>query len=133
MADTARSWPSFRPVPSESLPRVRSSPALRVQHGGFGLFLRSMTGLNYEAAAVAVDQFRSGRTLTPQQHGYLELLIEVFSKNGFVIIDELYEPPFIFRAPQGPEQLFTEVEIDAIDAVLESVRVKAQRVGSPEG
>ena len=73
------------------------------EYQGFGPFLRSMTGLNYEAAAAAVDQFRSGRTLTPQQQGYLELLIEVLAKNGSAIIDDLYEPPFTLRAPQGPE------------------------------
>jgi type I restriction enzyme, R subunit len=98
-------------------------------HGGFGLFLRSMTGLNYEAAAVAVDQFRSGRTLTSQQYGYLELLIEVLAKNGSAIIDELYEAPFTLRAPQGPEQLFTDTEIDGIDGILKAVRAKAQPAG----
>jgi type I restriction enzyme R subunit len=96
---------------------------------GFGLFLRSMTGLNYEAAAVAVDQFRSGRTLTSQQHGYLELLIEVLAKNGSAIIDELYKAPFTLRAPQGPEQLFTDTEIDGIEAVLKAVRAKARPMG----
>jgi len=57
-------------------------------------------------------------TLTSQQQGYLELLIEVMSKNGSAIIDELYEPPFTLRAPQGPEQLFSEV--DGIDMVLKA-------------
>ena len=101
------------------------------EHGGFGLFLRSMTGLNYEAAAVAVAQFRSGRTLTPQQQDYLELLIEVLAKNGTAVIDELYEAPFTLRAPQGPEQLFTDPEIDGIDAVLKAVRASAQPADAP--
>jgi type I restriction enzyme, R subunit len=101
------------------------------EHGGFGLFLRSMTGLNYEAAAVAVDVFWAGRTLTPQQQDYLELLIEVLAKNGSAIVDELYEAPFTLRAPQGPEQLFTDPEIDGIDAVLKGVRAMAQPSDAP--
>ena len=44
----ARSWPSFRLVPTESLPRARSSPASRVHVPGtlpFAVVLRSQTGL----------------------------------------------------------------------------------------
>lgn len=103
------------------------------EHYGFGLFLRAMTGLDYEAAAAAIDQFMSGRTFTPQQQGYLELLVEVLAKNGSTVIGELYEQGSLFmrRAPQGPDQLFTSVEVDAIDAVLTAVRATAQPADGP--
>ena len=112
---------------------VEDIERVTAEYQGFGLFMRSMTGLSYEAAAVAVDQFRSGRTLTAQQDGYLELLIEVLAKNGSAAIGELYESPFTLRAPQGPEQLFTEADVDEIDAVLKAVRARAQPAGVAEG
>lgn len=72
------------------------------EHGGFGLFLRSMTGLVYEVAAAAFDEFRSGRTFTPSQQAYLDLLIDALAKNGLVDIGELYDSPFTLRAPRWP-------------------------------
>jgi type I restriction enzyme R subunit len=101
-----------------------------VEHGGFGLFLRSVTGLVYEIAAAAFDQFRAGRVFTPPQQGYLDLLIDALAKNGLVAVDELYDSPFTLRAPRGPEDLFAANDVDAIVAVLDAIRAKAQPVAS---
>jgi type I restriction enzyme R subunit len=95
------------------------------QYDGFGLFLRAMTGLDYEAAAAAFASVRFGQTLTPQQDAYLELLIEVVAKNGTATVDELYKSPFTNRA-RGPEDLFTDADIDAILETLQDIQAKAQ-------
>ena len=95
------------------------------QYDGFGLFLRAMTGLDYEAAAAAFASVRMAQTLTPQQDAYLELLIEVVAKNGTATVDDLYKSPFTNRA-RGPEDLFTDTEIDAILDALVAIRTKAQ-------
>lgn len=95
------------------------------QYEGFGLFLRAMTGLDYEAVGTAFAGIRSGQMLTPQQDGYLELLIEVIAKNGTAKVSDLYESPFTLRA-RGPEDLFTDEQIDAIDAVMQEIRARAQ-------
>lgn len=95
------------------------------QYEGFGLFLRAMTGLDYESAAAAFAAFRSGQTLIPQQDGYLELLIEVVAKNGTATVDDLYKSPFTNRA-RGPEDLFTDAGIDAIQQALDDIRAKVQ-------
>ena len=96
------------------------------EHGGFGLFLRSLTGLDYEAAAKAFSEFRAGRTFTPPQQRYIDLLIDVLAKNGLVGVERLYETPFTLRAPGGPEDLFSSADVDVIEAVLGAVRAKAQ-------
>ncbi|MFQ6229797.1 hypothetical protein [Nocardia sp. NPDC002869] len=44
-------------------------------HGGLGLFLRSLTGLDVAAATAAFDEFHTGRTLTANQLHFLKLLI----------------------------------------------------------
>jgi type I restriction enzyme, R subunit len=103
------------------------------EHGGFGLFLRSMTGLDYEAAFETFGLFRSGRTFTPPQQGYLNLLIDVLAKNGLVTPRSLYGSPFTLRAPRGPEDLFTANEVSAIVAVLDAVRATAQPTDAAAG
>jgi hypothetical protein len=60
-----------------------------------------MTGLDYEAAAIAFAGVRSSQTFTPQQDDHLELLIEVLAKNGTAKVADLYESPFTLRA-RGP-------------------------------
>jgi len=62
------------------------------------------------------------RHFTPQQGDYLELLIEVLAKNGTAEVADLYESPFTLRA-RGPEDLFTDAQIDAIEAVLQDAVV----------
>ena len=94
------------------------------QYEGFGLFLRAMTGLDYETAAIAFAGVRSSQTFTPQQDDHLELLIEVLAKNGTAKVADLYES-FTLRA-RGPEDLFTDAQIDAIEAVLQDIRTRVQ-------
>jgi type I restriction enzyme R subunit len=95
------------------------------QYEEFGLFLRAMTGLDYEAAAIAFAGVRSSQTFRPQRGDYLELLIEVLAKNGTAKVADLYESPFTLRA-RGPEDLFTDAQIDAIEAVLQDIRTRVQ-------
>jgi type I restriction enzyme, R subunit len=100
------------------------------EHGGLGLYLRSLTGLDHKAAAAAFDQFRVDRTFSPPLRGYLDLLIDALAKNGLVAIGDLYEASFTLRAPHGPEDLFASTEIDAIEHVLDAIRATAQPAGA---
>lgn len=100
------------------------------EHGGFGWFLRSLTGLDYETAAEAFSQFRASRSLGPPQRGYLDPLIDVLAKNGMLTVGNLYEAPFTLRAPRGPDDLFADAKIDEIAAVHDAVRTTAQPVGA---
>jgi type I restriction enzyme R subunit len=91
-------------------------------HHGFGLFLRSITGLRREAAAAAFDDFQAGRTLTAAEHHFIELIIDSLTKNGIVEVGDLYEQPFTSRAPHGPDTFFSDAEVDVIDNVLTSLK-----------
>jgi type I restriction enzyme R subunit len=99
------------------------------EYGGFGLFLRSLTGLDHEAAAAALA-FLSSQALSVPQRGYLQLLVDVLAKNGSLGIADLYEAPFNSRALQGPDELFAGGVIDRIEAVLAAVRANAQPVAT---
>ena len=100
--------------------------AVTAQYGGFGLFLRSLTGLDHDAAAAAFASVVTEQTLSPPQRAYLQLLIDVLAKNGLLKIENLYSAPFTLRAPHGPEDLFAGSVIDRIAEVLTAVRTNAQ-------
>jgi type I restriction enzyme, R subunit len=98
--------------------------------GGFGLFLRSLTGLDREAAAAALSEFHGsgfpeGVQLTANQLDFLNLVIDSLAHNGTIEVGALYEPPFTSRAPGGPEDLFTEAKVDVLVAALHGIRATA--------
>lgn len=95
------------------------------KHGGLGLFLRSLSGLDATAATAAFDEFHAGRTLTANQLHFLKLLIDYITKNGVIEVGALYEPPFKSVAPAGPEDIFSEEDVDRIVAVVENIRTTA--------
>jgi type I restriction enzyme R subunit len=93
--------------------------------GGLGVFLRSLTGLDRDAAREAFDDFQRGRTLSSAQLRYVDLLIDYLARNGTIDIGALYESPFNALAPQGPEDLFAKADIDSMEAVIKSIRSTA--------
>jgi type I restriction enzyme R subunit len=93
--------------------------------GGLGVFLRSLTGLDREAAREAFEDFQHGRAFSSAQLRYVNLLIDYIAHNGVADIAVLYDPPFSAFAPHGPEDLFNEAEIDGIEQVITSIRTTA--------
>ncbi len=94
-------------------------------NGGLGLFLRSLTGLEREAAALAFDAFQQGKTFTANQLRFVNELIDYLARNGTIYVDALYESPFTALAPTGPEAIFPEDEVDAMVSVIHSIRLTA--------
>jgi type I restriction enzyme R subunit len=87
--------------------------------------LRSLTGLDREAAARAFGRFQAGRTLTANQLHFVNMLIDVLARRGLVDVGQLYDPPFTQLTPSGPERFFTESDIDTVESVLHQVRSTA--------
>ncbi|MFR9752275.1 DEAD/DEAH box helicase family protein [Nocardia sp. 004] len=95
------------------------------QHGGLGLFLRSLAGLNPEAVSAAFAEFLIGKNLTATQLHFLDMLTDSVARNGLIDVGELYEQPFRSLAPEGPEQLFSDEQVDRMVTVLNSIRTTA--------
>jgi type I restriction enzyme R subunit len=95
------------------------------EYHGFGLFLRSITGLRRETAVRAFDKFQQGKTFSPSQYSFVELIIESLTKNGFLDIGHLYEQPFKSRAPHGPDTFFTDPEVGTIIEILDYLKQTA--------
>jgi len=94
----------------------------REESHGLGLFVRSLVGLDREAANAAFDRYISNASFSANQLRFITLIIEHLTANGVMEVARLYESPFTDNAPQGPDMLFSDDQVDGIVAILGEVR-----------
>jgi len=92
---------------------------------GLGPFIRSLVGLDRDAATDALSVFVNGRVLSANQHDFVALVVEHLTANGIMEPELLYEPPFTDVAAGGPEGLFGVAEVDALISVIDGIRANA--------
>ena len=92
---------------------------------GLGLFVRSLVGLDREAAKKALSVFLNGSTLSANQIEFINLIIDHLTEQGIVEARLLYESPFTDLSPQGPDGVFTSAQVDELLALLDRVRERA--------
>ena len=91
--------------------------------GGLGLLVRSLVGLDRAAATKALDGFIKGRTLTANQHEFLNVVVEHLTARGVMDPRLLYHSPFTDFGPLGVAGVFTEPEVhDLVEALREVER-----------
>ena len=92
--------------------------------GSFGLFIRGIVGLDRAAAKESFTEFLDDKRYSTNQLRFVNLIIDELTANGALEAKRLYEPPYKGVAPQGPEDLFTEAELnrmfEAIKELTES-------------
>jgi type I restriction enzyme, R subunit len=93
--------------------------------GGFGLFVRSLVGLDKNAAKEAFGEFLADKRLNATQIDFIDTVIDHLAANGIVPPERFYEPPFTDLAPRGPDDLFTQTEIAEMITVLDRIRRNA--------
>ena len=92
---------------------------------GLGLFVRSLVGLDRQAAKQALGAFTAGKTLSANQLEFTNLIVDHLTEHGVMSPGLLYESPFTDLSPTGPDGLFASSEVNRLIAVLEDIRVKA--------
>lgn len=102
----------------EDLDRVRTE-------GGLGLFVRSLVGLDREAAKAAFAAFMDGRALSASQIDFLNMVIEHLTERGQMDADLLYESPFTDFDPMGVSGIFSLADQTAVIAILDDVKRRA--------
>jgi type I restriction enzyme, R subunit len=92
---------------------------------GLGLFVRSLVGMDREAAEGAFAGFLAGKILGASQIEFVNLIVDHLTEHGAMDQALLYESPFTDVTPTGPEELFTSKQLDELVAVLDHVRAAA--------
>lgn len=94
----------------------------RQEASGLGLFVRSLVGLDREAAKAAMSGFMAGKNPSANQIEFINLIVEHLTDQGVLDAARLYESPFTDVSPHGPDGLFNDAEVDALISRLEQVR-----------
>lgn len=92
---------------------------------GLGLFIRSLVGLDREAAMQAFSALLQGSKATPEQIEFIELIVEELTQNGVVMPERLFESPFTDVNAQGPLAVFLPLQMKGIVEVLTEIRTRA--------
>ena len=90
-----------------------------------GLFVRSLVGLDREAAKDAFAEFLSEKRLNANQIEFVTMIIDHLTQHGVMEPGLLYESPFTDLTPQGPDGLFDSDAVDNLVSVLETINATA--------
>ncbi len=96
------------------------------ESNGLGLFVRSLVGMDREAAKGAFAGFLSGKTLGSSQIEFINLIINHLTEHGSMDAALLYESPFTDVTPQGPDGIFASEQVDQLVALLATVATSAR-------
>jgi type I restriction enzyme R subunit len=92
---------------------------------GLGLFVRSLVGLDRQAAKEAMAGFLAGKSLGANQIEFVNLIVDHLTEHGVLDAAMLYESPFTDLTPRGPDELFSSAQVDELLAAIERVRQAA--------
>ena len=93
--------------------------------GGLGLFVRTLVGLERDAAKQAFAGFMAEKNLSANQIEFINLIIDHLTERGAMDPRRLYESPFTDFDDQGVSGVFPQTDVQRIVQVLQNVRERA--------
>lgn len=109
--------------PGEAVPPC--SLAMAEESHGLGLFVRSLIGLDRNAAKDALAEFLDGKSLTGNQIEFVNLVVNHLTEHGIVDAARLYESPFTDVAAHGPDGIFDQTQVETLVTLLSRVKATA--------
>ena len=90
----------------------------REMHQSLPAFVRSLVGLDREAAMQAFAHLVAGSTATASQLQFIEEIVQHLTEFGAMPPERLYQSPFTDIHAQGPEGVFAAAQVDELFASL---------------
>ncbi len=97
----------------------------REKSHGLGLFIRSLVGLDREAAMEAFSTFLQGGTATADQIEFIDLIVQELTQNGVMEPERLFESPFTDVNARGPLGIFPPAKVTELVQVLQDIQARA--------
>ena len=88
--------------------------------GNLGSFVRRLVGLDREAAKAAFADFLDDKRYSRAQIDFVNLIIDELTRHGEISPARIYESPYTGMAPEGPETIFTNDDLDRLFATIET-------------
>ena len=89
--------------------------------GSFGLFVRSLVGLDRAAAKRAFNKFLDDKRYSPNQITFVNLVIDYLTEHGMIEPARVYESPFTGIAPEGAETIFIKTDLDQFFEIVQQL------------
>ena len=89
------------------------------------VFIRSLVGLDRNAAKDAFGQFLDQNRYSSQQIRFIEMIIDRLTQGGMMEPGQLYEPPFTGLHYEGLDGAFGDADADVIVGVIEEINRRA--------
>jgi len=98
--------------------------AIRAE-GGLGLFVRSLVGLDREAAKQAFADFLAKRKPTADQIEFVNMVVDHLTDRGIMEPGLLYASPFVDLNPLGVAGVFGDKDAAEVVSIVEEVNRRA--------
>ena len=92
---------------------------------GLGLFVRSLVGMDRQAAKEALGAFLDGATHRANQIEFVSEVVNYLTEHGAMPVARLYESPYTDFHPLGVDGVFSETERDQLIDTLRQIRDRA--------
>ncbi len=97
----------------------------KTESSGLGLLVRSLVGMDRQAAKNALGSFLAKGNLRATQIQFLDEVVNHLTEHGCMEPARLYESPYTDLNPQGVDGVFSSQQVDELISILEDVRKRA--------
>jgi type I restriction enzyme R subunit len=87
------------------------------------VFIRSLVGLDRNAAKDAFGRFLDDNRYSSQQIRFVEMIIDRLTHQGVIDPGQLYEPPFTSVHYEGLDGAFGDADAEAIVGIITGINV----------